>query len=102
MYSNVRSQNVNFFLVYLTKRAPNGELIREKLTRHKWKRNGGGGTGRKKETNVKEKSKRIKNVDSVIYVIIKNHSRYILLDANIQVSLTSTYKRNVLKITHRC
>jgi hypothetical protein len=79
MYSNVRRQNVNFFLVYLTKGALNGELVREKLTRHKWKQNGGG--GRRKETKVKEKSNRIKNVDTVTYVIITNHSRCILLDA---------------------
>ena len=40
-----------------------------------------GGGGRRKETKVKEKSIRLRNVDSVIYVIITNHSRYILLDA---------------------
>jgi hypothetical protein len=47
MYSNVTRQNVHFFLVYLTKGALNGELIREKLTRHKQKQNGGEG-GRQK------------------------------------------------------
>jgi hypothetical protein len=40
-----------------------------------------GGGGRRKETKVKKKPNRIRNVDSVLYVIIKNHFRYILLDA---------------------
>jgi hypothetical protein len=43
MYSNVRSQYAQFFLVYVTQGDLNGELIRRKLTRHTWKRNGGGG-----------------------------------------------------------
>jgi len=39
------------------------------------------GGGRRKETKVKEKSNRMKNVNNIIYVIMTNHSRYILLDA---------------------
>jgi hypothetical protein len=42
-----------------------------------------GGGGRRKETKVNEKANGIKNADNIIYLIlvIKNHSRYILLDA---------------------